>query len=144
MNIKKVRKDLNGNTRFSVNYREIAPDYNEAKKIALKIGGKTYRGNKDYFVFQCYSEKELQDLINLNKWDKITLYRANCDNFGNPRVIVHYLALADDYDTARKIAKKQFGTIYRGKDFGGGFVFQCYNRDDLILKLEATKNEFNK
>lgn len=144
MDIKKVRKDQNGNTRFIVNYKEIAPELYEAKKIAKEIGGKTFRGNKEYFVFQCYSEKELQDLINLNKWDKITLYRVNCDSFGNPRVIVHYLSLANDYDTARKIAKKQFGTVYRGKDFGGGFVFQCYNRDALILKLEDAKSEFNK
>ena len=34
----------------------------------------------------------------------ITFYQINNDYYGNPRYVIHFLALADDYETAVKLA----------------------------------------
>jgi hypothetical protein len=54
-------------------------------------------------------------------------HRVNNDSNGNPRYVIHFLALALDYDTALKVARKGGFKVYRGKEFGGGFVIQSYN-----------------
>lgn len=55
----------------------------------------------------------------------ITVYRTTNDLYGNPRYIVHYLSLElDDYVSIKGLKK------YRGKKFGGGYVFQSYSIED--------------
>lgn len=54
-------------------------------------------------------------------------YRVKNDVYGNPRYVIHFLAFAQDYDKAHKIANKLGFRVYRGRDFGGGFVCQSYN-----------------
>jgi hypothetical protein len=64
--------------------------------------------------------------------------KINNDVNGNPRYVVHFYDLLKDgegeglpilekYELAVKKARKVGGKIYRGKDFGGGIVFQSYN-----------------
>ena len=73
--------------------------------------------------------------------NKIEFTRVNNDTNGNPRYVVHFLDFlkAEDkdlnfeesYNLAYKRAKEIGGKKYRGKDYGGGFVFQSYNTQDL-------------
>ena len=85
--------------------------------------------------------------------------RINNDVNGNPRYVVHFFSLLTDkeqqeirakakpfqavsdmYNFAASKANKIGGKKYRGKDFGGGIVFQSYNIQDT----ERNINELNK
>lgn len=85
--------------------------------------------------------------------------RINNDVNGNPRYVVHFFALLTDkeqqeirekaksfevitdmYNYAAIKANKIGGKKYRGKDFGGGIVFQSYN----IKDTERAINKLNK
>lgn len=66
------------------------------------------------------------------------------DVYGNSRFIIHFLDLVhedhpgdhcDKMDSARRTANKHGGRRYRGRVFGGGFVFQAYGLDLLIDEL---------
>ena len=66
------------------------------------------------------------------------------DVYGNPRFIIHFLDLVhedhpgdhcDKMEKARRMANKHGGRKYRGRVFGGGFVFQAYGLDLLIDEL---------
>jgi len=46
---------------------------------------------------------------------------------GNPRYVVHFLNIADDYQNAIHLANKIGGRKYHTKSYGGGIVFQSYN-----------------
>lgn len=84
----------------------------------------------------------------------IEFTRVNNDVNGNPRYVVHFFALLSDkeqqeisdkakpfqyitdaYNYAVKKANKIGGKRYRGKDFGGGIVFQSYNINDLEREI---------
>jgi hypothetical protein len=75
---------------------------------------------------------------------------------GNPRYVCHYLTFiaATDgekhdhskfYDIACKRAKKLGGNKYRGKDYGGGIVFQSYNIEETTEQIRQllAKEESN-
>ena len=62
----------------------------------------------------------------------------NCVN-GNPRYVLHYLALDSNYYTALALAQEAGGKAYNGKDYGGGIVFSTYSLPDLIKGLEHIK-----
>ena len=64
--------------------------------------------------------------------EQIRVYRTNNDVNGNPRYIVHFLDLGlKDYFGTNKTRNAGL-KMYRGKDFGGGFVFQSYNIDSTL------------
>lgn len=68
----------------------------------------------------------------ITKDGAIRVYRiSNCIN-GNPRYVVHYSSLGlKDYvssNLTRSLGLKK----YRGKWFGGGFVFQSYNLEESL------------
>jgi hypothetical protein len=74
--------------------------------------------------------------------------RVNNDINGNPRFVVHFLYLLNEgesqglgvlesFDLALKKARKVGGTKYRGRDFGGGIVFQSYNIIETINKAKG-------
>ena len=79
----------------------------------------------------------------------IIFYRVNSDVYGNPRYVVHYLCLLTEaeqadgkgYDFAAKRANRIGGAKYRGRDFGGGIVFQSYNIDDTAEAIDRVKKE---
>ena len=80
----------------------------------------------------------------------IEFTRVNNDVHGGPRYVIHFLSLLNEdeqtlsnYNLAVKRANKLGGKKYRGNDFGGGIVFQCYYPDRLrkrnIEMLESIK-----
>ena len=74
------------------------------------------------------------------------LFNVDNDMYGNPRVVVHFsclltdkeyndMSISEGYNLAHKRALKLGGKIYRGKDFGGGFVFQCWSDTRLVREI---------
>ena len=82
--------------------------------------------------------------------NKIEFTRVNNDINGNPRYVVNFLDflkdddrsmnLEESYNIAFKRAKKLGGLKYRGKDYGGGFVFQSYSTQDLEKRILSLTN----
>ena len=89
---------------------------------------------------------------------KINFKRVNNDVNGNPRYVCHFLELLTDkeqneikanarpfqfitdmYNEAVFKARKIGGKKYRGKDFGGGIVFQSYNIYDTEKQINEVK-----
>ena len=66
-------------------------------------------------------------------------YRVNNDRNGNPRYVIHFLAFANEYGAAHKIANRLGFRIYRGRDFGGGFVCGSYNIQDDAERIIAAR-----
>ncbi len=77
---------------------------------------------------------------------------------GNPRYVIHFMELLtqnelDSFSGADKItkayalalkkAKKLGGSKYRGKDFGGGIVFQSFNIESTKKDILAIKGADN-
>ena len=70
----------------------------------------------------------------------ITIYSVNNDYYGNPRYVVHFLSLGlSDYITNNKTRKAGL-TKYRGKQFGGGYVFQSYAPEQFIKRAITILN----
>ena len=74
--------------------------------------------------------------------EAIEFTRVNNDFYGNPRYVTHFFSLLKEdeqtlsnYNLAVKRANNFGGKKYRGKDFGGGIVFQSYSLDDLRKKI---------
>lgn len=68
--------------------------------------------------------------------------RIKNDFCGNPRYLLHFLRLNTEYKEALFLSKKLGGCKYRGKDFGGGIVFQTYSLRSLVDSLnEALKQQ---
>ena len=72
----------------------------------------------------------------------IEFTRVNNDVYGNPRYVTHFFSLLkgdeqtlSNYNLAVKRANKLGGKKYRGKDFGGGIVFQSYDLDGLRKRI---------
>ena len=102
-------------------------------------------------LFYKIRNKYTDDFKMKKNMKKSDLYRVKHDMYGNPRVVVHFLNLISNkesdkltldakYSLAYLRALKLGGKKYRGKDFGGGFVFQSYNDDELVKNInELTK-----
>ena len=82
--------------------------------------------------------------------NNVSFYRTNNDVNGNPRYIVHFLdfmtdgeAYRMDIESGYKLAKSRANGIgfrvYRGKDFGGGFVGQSYSLYDTAKHINEAK-----
>lgn len=86
--------------------------------------------------------------------------RVNNDVNGNPRYVIHFLnlltskeqdeisakarpmqAISDMYTEAVNKASYIGGKRYRGKDFGGGIVFQAPNIQDKVNKINNLLKE---
>ena len=79
---------------------------------------------------------------NLEAQCRDELCRGTNDSNGHPRYVTHYLAFledselgAGDYDIAKKRAQKLGFKVYRGKDFGGGFVTTSFNLENDIERI---------
>jgi hypothetical protein len=69
--------------------------------------------------------------------------RINCDTYGNPRYVCHFLSIADTYQRALFLSRQFGGRKYHNKQFGGGIAFQSYNINELAQKIQAIKqNEY--
>jgi hypothetical protein len=65
MTLTRIDNDINGNPRYVVHYLNIASNYDDAVRLANKIGGRKYH-NKKYgggIVFQCYNTADLIESI---------------------------------------------------------------------------------
>ena len=86
--------------------------------------------------------------------NKINFKQVNCDNYGKPRFVCHFLELINEqdneqvkndglhsisnlYNIAVYKAKKIGGKKYNGKDYGGGIVFQTYNTNTIEEKIKS-------
>lgn len=58
---------------------------------------------------------------------------------GNPRYVLHFLALNYDYNQALYVAKSFGGKKYHNKKYGGGIAFATYNLHGIIHALNALK-----
>jgi len=67
------------------------------------------------------------------------LTKVNHDSYGNPRYVCHYLAIADTYLDAIRLAKKVGGKKFHNKYFGGGIVFQSWCLSELESTIESIK-----
>lgn len=74
-----------------------------------------------------------------NEKETINLTRIDNDINGNPRYVCHFLNIADNYETAVKMANKIGGRKYHTKKYGGGIVFQSYNIEDTAKRIEELK-----
>jgi len=71
----------------------------------------------------------------------IEFYPVRRDANGNPRYVVHYLAFSSNYDIAKIMANRLGFRVYRGKDFGGGFVCQSYSLKDTASHILALREK---
>ena len=76
-----------------------------------------------------------------NEKETINFTRIDNDINGNPRYVCHFLNIADNYETAVKMANKIGGRKYHTKKYGGGIVFQSYNIGGLAKRIEELKEE---
>lgn len=65
--------------------------------------------------------------------------RVNNDSNWNPRYVVHYIDIGLDKYKATKYTREAWFSIYRGKDFGGWFVFSTYADIDEHLLWAVSK-----
>ena len=66
-------------------------------------------------------------------------FRVKNDVYGNPRYVIHWLAFGTDYDQAKKVANSLGFRVYKGKDFGGGFVAQSYSIENTAEQIIAAR-----
>lgn len=94
--------------------------------------------------------KDATDLkVKLWTYDSQSLTRINNDVYGNPRYVIHFLALLTDeekqssdigskYEIAVKRANKLIGgRKFHNKQYGGGIVFSSYNVEDELALINA-------
>ena len=64
------------------------------------------------------------------------VYVTTNNKYGHPRYVVYYLNIGlDEYVPVKGISK------YRGKDFGGGYVFATFTLEVTLKKiLDTVKN----
>ena len=67
------------------------------------------------------------------------LTRVNNDINGNPRYVLHFLQISDNYDVAVKLANKIGGKKYHTKAYGGGIIFQSYNTQNLVDRINELR-----
>jgi len=81
--------------------------------------------------------------------------RVSNDTNGNPRYVLHFLALNTDveldaevwidtsrkYDLALARSRAQGGRKFHNKQYGGGIVFQSYNLRELCARLNELRSE---
>ena len=67
--------------------------------------------------------------------NEVTTYRINNDVNGNPRYVIHFLDVANNYNEALNIIRSIGGRKYTAKWFGGGIVFSSYNVFEDLKKV---------
>ena len=84
---------------------------------------------------ECHLDKKTEDAFGYR------IYRVTNDVNGNPRYVTTWMAFSDDYQSALKIARSEGFRVYRGKDFGGGFVAQSYNLESTVEGIIAIRKK---
>jgi len=66
-------------------------------------------------------------------------FRVNNNRNGEPRYVIHFLAFANEYGKAHKIANRLGFRVYRGREFGGGFACQSWNLENTAERIIAAR-----
>ncbi|MEM4385980.1 MAG: hypothetical protein QXD03_05480 [Candidatus Anstonellales archaeon] len=64
--------------------------------------------------------------------NEIKVFRTTNSVSGVPRYIVHFLSLGLKEYVSNEKTRQAGLRIYRGKDFGGGYIFQSYNLEESL------------
>ena len=72
---------------------------------------------------------------------EIPVYLFTNDVNGNPRYLVHFLAIGLADHVATDKTRKAGLRIFHGRAFGGGFVFQSYNIHESMAHILKTLAE---
>ena len=111
-----------------------------SKKISKKVGAVKKAEKKSPIKSEYHKDTKSHNVnIKVMSGNKISVKnftRISNDTSGNPRYVIHYLSVADNYDKAVKIANKIGGKKFHNKQYGGGIVFQSYNIEDTAKKLQ--------
>ena len=75
-----------------------------------------------------------QETIKVNNQEISYCRIDNCIN-GNPRYVIHFLDIANDYNEALNKARAIGGKAYRAKWFGGGIVISSYSLSEDLKKI---------
>jgi hypothetical protein len=81
------------------------------------------------------SRAALIEWLTIPEPPRVIFTRVNSDSNGNPRFVMHYSQLHDDYETALKMARKFGGRKFNNKQYGGGIVFQSYSLDSEVRDI---------
>lgn len=103
---------------------------NELSRLSGKIQIKLYdeNGNATKTLdLNAESRAALIEWLTLPEPERVEFTRVNSDSNGNPRYVIHFTTLSNDYETALKMARKFGGRKFHNKQYGGGIVFQSYN-----------------
>ena len=79
--------------------------------------------------------RKIEITVTFNNSENITVNQITNDKFGNPRFVIHYLAIADKFSDALAIAEKIGGKLYTAKWYGGGIVFSTYTLEHTLEQL---------
>lgn len=60
----------------------------------------------------------------------IEVWKIGHDSNGNPRYVIHFLVLAQEYNEALRKIRSIGGRKYTAKWYDGGLVFSSYNLED--------------
>ena len=72
-------------------------------------------------------------------------HRIDCDPCGNPRYVIHWLALGfPSYEEALAVAKEVGGRKYHNKRFGGGIAFQSYCLEETEAEIKKAVANWRK
>lgn len=107
------------------------------ERLALKYPDRFYF-DSGYYYMRKKVVKNSSKNPNISKDD---FTQINNDTNGNPRYVLHFITLADDYSTALKMAKKVGGKRFHNKQYGGGIVFSTYDIDRLIDRINNLKTK---
>lgn len=73
--------------------------------------------------------------------EMVEVFRINNDVNGNPRYLIHYLSLdLKEYESTKQTRAAGFSK-YRGKNFGGGFVFTSYSVESELNQMYKILHE---
>lgn len=77
-------------------------------------------------------------MLNIKNLSSTDFKKVKPDANGNPRYVISYIALGlDAYESTRKTRAAGLRK-YRGRDFGGGFVFSSYNPQHDLNEIMKT------
>ena len=76
-----------------------------------------------------------QMAVTLKNGKQVAVHRVNNDSSGNPRYVIHYLDIADNYSEALALIRKIGGKMYTAKWYGGGLVFSTYALEHTLDEL---------
>ena len=79
--------------------------------------------------------RQIKIEVTLSDGKTVTVHQVTNDTSGNPRYVIHFLALADTFSEALKISRNIGGKLYTAKWYGGGIVFSTYTLADTIEQL---------